>query len=213
MPSAQALARCVPFGLFIAMLVAGSFVSWPWLAPIRSLVVAVALAWFWHRYEELRSPVPAPGNWLLAVLAGVAVFFVWISLDGKWTTFERSAGFDPRSPDGTIDWPLALLRLAGFSLVVPVMEELFWRSFLLRWLQSQDFLSVAPRSVGARAFAITTVLFALEHDQWLAGALAGIVYNALYMRFANLWLPIVAHMITNAALGTWIIATGSWEFW
>jgi hypothetical protein len=97
--------------------------------------------------------------------------------------------------------------------VVPLMEELFWRSFLLRWLERHDFLSVAPGRVGTRAFAISTILFALEHNQWLAGAVAGAVYNALYTRSGNLWVPIVAHAVTNAALGIWILATQNWQFW
>jgi CAAX prenyl protease-like protein len=93
------------------------------------------------------------------------------------------------------------------------MEELFWRSFLLRWLERHDFLQVAPRSVGPRPLVITTALFALEHSQWLAGGIAGVVYSALYMRSGNLWVPIAAHAVTNAALGIWILHTENWHFW
>jgi CAAX prenyl protease-like protein len=93
------------------------------------------------------------------------------------------------------------------------MEELFWRSFLLRWLERQDFLAVAPRSVGARALLITSAVFALEHTQWLAGAIAGLVYGALYMRSGNLWVPIAAHAMTNGALGVWVLRTLNWHFW
>jgi CAAX prenyl protease-like protein len=60
---------------------------------------------------------------------------------------------------------------------------------------------------------ITTVLFGVEHNQWLAGAIAGAAYNWLYMRSGNLWVPVCAHALTNAALGVWIIATGNWQFW
>jgi CAAX prenyl protease-like protein len=64
-----------------------------------------------------------------------------------------------------------------------------------------------------RAFLITTVLFSLEHDRWLAGALAGALYNWLYMRSGNLWVPIAAHGVTNAVLGVWILHTRNWQFW
>ena len=196
------------------MLALGSFVSWLWLAPLRSLIVAAALAWFWRDYRELHQPGPArAADWLLGCAAGLAIFVAWIWLDRDWMVFERLPGFEPRSADGAVDWPLALVRLAGFALVVPVMEELFWRSFLLRWLERQDFLAVAPQKVGWRSFAITTVLFALEHNQWLAGAIAGAVYSGVYMRSGNLWVPVVAHMITNAVLGVWILSTGNWHFW
>lgn len=215
MPSPAAFARCLPFGLFIAFLVLGSLISDPWLVVPRVVVVAGALAWFWRQYAELRRPVPAaPSNWILSIAAGLGVFVAWIGLDQGWAMMSRpSGGFTPLHADGALNWPLALVRFASFALVVPVMEELFWRSFLLRWLERQEFLDVAPRSVGARAFVITTVLFALEHNQWLAGALAGIVYNALYMRSGNLWVPIIAHAVTNGALAAWILATGNWQFW
>src|SRR5688500_6960694 len=202
MPSRAAVARCTTFAVSVALLVLGSVVREPWLIAIRGVIVAAALLWFWREYTELRRPAPArPTDWLLAAGCGLGLFLVWILLDLDWARSERVPGFDPLHEDGTMNWPLALLRLAGFALVVPVMEEIFWRSFLLRWLQRHDFLQVEPRSVGWRPLAITTALFALEHSQWLAGAIAGIVFSALYMRSGNLRVPIAAHAITNAALG------------
>jgi CAAX prenyl protease-like protein len=214
MPSKAAVARCTPFGIFLALLVLASVVREPWLIAIRGAIVAAALLWFWREYTELRRPPPArPIDWLLAAGCGIVLFLVWISLDLDWARSARVPGFDPLHEDGTMNWPLALLRLAGFALVVPVMEELFWRSFLLRWLERHDFLQVAPRSVGPRPLVITTALFALEHSQWLAGGIAGVVYSALYMRSGNLWVPIAAHAVTNAALGIWILHTENWHFW
>ena len=180
----------------------------------RGAFVAAALIWLWPAYSELRKPGPAhSGNWLLAVLAGVAVFLAWVSFDQDWAVLSRSPGFNPRLPEGGIDWLQVLARLAGIALVVPLMEELFWRSLVLRWIERHDFLSLAPRRVGWRAFLITTALFALEHDRWFAGAVAGAAYNWLYMRSGNLWVPIVAHVVTNGVLGVWILCTGHWEFW
>jgi CAAX prenyl protease-like protein len=192
----------------------GSLVREPWLAAARGLIVGIALAWFWREYVELRRPQASRlSDWSLAVAAGLAVFVAWIWLDQDWATVSRSPGFDPLHEDGRLNWPLALLRLAGLAIVVPVMEELFWRSFLLRWIERHDFLDVTPRSVGLRALLISSVLFALEHNQWLAGGIAGLVYGLLYVRSANLWVPILAHAVTNGALGIWILATGNWQFW
>ena len=214
MPSRAAFARCAPFGVFIGLLILGSVMQEPWLVAARGLIVAAALLWFWRDYLELRRPGPTPaGEWLLAVAAGLAVFGAWIALDQDWATMARSPGFDPLHEDGRLNWPLALLRLAGLALVVPVMEELFWRSFLMRWLERHEFLEVAPRSVGWRALLIMSALFALEHSQWLAGAIAGLAYGLLYRRSGNLWGPVTAHAVTNAALGVWILATHNWQFW
>jgi len=214
MVSRTAFARCAPFGLFIALLMLGSYVREPWLVAARGAIVAVALMWFWWDYGELRRPTRARGSdWVLGVAAGVAVFVAWIWLDQDWATMSRSPGFDPLHEDGRVNWPLATVRLAGLALVVPIMEELFWRSFLMRWLDRHDFLELAPQHIGTRALLITTVLFALEHNQWLAGGIAGLVYGGLYMRSGNLWVPILAHAITNAALGIWILNTQNWHFW
>jgi hypothetical protein len=216
------IARGVPFLLFIALLMLGSILSpsesanaaASWLVVARGAIVALALVWFWPGYNELRKPSPArPAHWLLAVIAGFAVFLIWIYLDQNWAVVSRSPGFISRLPGGGTDWLLGLARLAGFALAVPVMEELFWRSLVLRWIEQHDFLALAPRRIGIRAFLITTALFALEHDRWFAGAIAGMVYNGLYMRSGNLWVPIVAHLVTNGVLGLWILSTNNWQFW
>jgi CAAX protease family protein len=216
------IARGVPFLLFIGLLMLASNLSSSgsanaaasWLVVARGAIVALALLWFWPGYTELRKPSPThPAHWLLAVIAGFAIFLIWIYLDQDWAVLSRSPGFISRLPEGGTDWLKGLARLAGFALVVPVMEELFWRSLVLRWIGQHDFLALAPRRIGIRAFLITTALFALEHDRWFAGAIAGMVYNGLYMRSGNLWVPIVAHVVTNAALGVWVLHTQNWQFW
>lgn len=216
------IARCAPFLLFIGLLMLGSNLSppesanaaVPWLVVARGAIVALALVWFWPGYKELRKPSPThPAHWVFAVIAGFAVFLAWINFDQNWAVLSRSAGFISRLPEGGTDWLQGLARLAGFALAVPVMEELFWRSLVLRWIERHDFLALAPRRIGMRAFLITTALFALEHDRWFAGAIAGMVFNGLYMRSGNLWVPIVAHGVTNAALGVWILQTQNWQFW
>jgi CAAX prenyl protease-like protein len=93
------------------------------------------------------------------------------------------------------------------------MEELFWRSLVMRWIARRDFLALAPRAAGLTAFALSSALFALEHSQWLAGLAAGMAYGWLYMRSGNLWIPILSHATTNGILALWIVATGSWRFW
>jgi hypothetical protein len=150
----------------------------------------------------------------LPVLRGLAVFGAWITLDSGWAVVGRmGTGFTPLKADGSIDWLLAGLRLFGLSLVVPVMEELFWRSFLLRWIDRRDFLAMDPKRASFTALAISSALFALEHSQWLAGLIAGAVYTWLYKKTGNLRIPILSHAITNGTLGLWILATGNWRFW
>jgi hypothetical protein len=216
------VARVLPFGVFIAFIALdGVFTDathgagWDprWLYAVRIAIVAALLAWFWRSYTELHSAAGArASDWLLALGIGVGVFVLWINLDFAPLAFSGSSGFDPQI-DGRVDWALAATRLIGAALLVPVMEELFWRSFVMRWIRKPDFLQVAPREVGLKALAISSVLFALEHHLWFAGLLAGLAYGWLYMRSGNLWVPTLSHAVTNALLGAWVLYTGSWQFW
>jgi len=216
-----AVARAVPFALFIALLAfesfAGDRIGDPrWLTVLRPILVACALAFFWPHYIELHRPIRmAPRHAGLAAATGLAVFATWIAFDRGWAAFETSGtGFVPLHADGRVDFTLAFLRLAGMGLVVPVMEELFWRSFLLRWIESpRNFLGVDPRRVGIAPFLVTSVLFASEHALWFAGLVAGVSYALVFMRTRNLWAAVLSHAITNTTLGAWILATGHWRFW
>jgi CAAX prenyl protease-like protein len=184
-----------------------------WLYGVRVAVVLLALVVLWSHFTELRQAPSVPwSHWVLASAFGVFVFFLWIHLDVRPLAFSPGEGFDPRVSGG-IHWGLASLRIAGAALVVPVMEELFWRSFLMRWLQRPAFLSVAPTSVGWKAILISSALFASEHRLWFAGLLAGLVYAWLYRRSGNLWVPTVSHAVTNALLGAYVLSTGMWVYW
>lgn len=223
------LVRIVPFALYILLLAAEGALpwlrdtvpsltdwdwDWRWLYPVKAGLVALALLVLWRHYGELRVLPTRLGDWVLAGVTGVAVFVLWINLDQGWATLGATAeGFDPRNKAGEVIWLLAGLRLTGAALVVPVMEELFWRSFIQRWLDKADFLTMDPRAASLKAVMITSALFAVEHHLWFAGLLAGLAYGLLYKRTGNLWLPIFAHALTNGMLGIWVLATWNWQFW
>lgn len=221
----EAFVRVLPFALFIAFLALGSLLPAPhpappgnwdprWVYAARAIVAGAALVLLWGRYVELRDWRLPASDWLLATAAGIGVLVVWLLLDEGWATFELTAGFDPRRYGSeAIDWPVTIFRLLGLAVVVPLAEELFWRSFLLRWLEEQDFLDLAPAKVGLRALLISSVLFALEHSQWLAGFIAGFVYGWLYIRTGRLWVSVIAHAVTNGLLGAYILLTHDWRFW
>lgn len=222
----DAFPRILPFALFMAFVAIGSWLSQPvpvlpgefdsrWIYAARAVAVGAVVLWLWPKFTELRSGPSMRGqDWLLAGVSGVLVLVVWVLLDEGWTTFELSNGFDPRKyASEAIDWPVTVMRLFGLALVVPLIEELFWRSFLMRWLEKQDFLRVDPMIVGVRALLISSALFALEHSQWLAGLIAGIVYGWIYMRCGRLWVPVISHAVTNAGLGIYILVSQDWRFW
>lgn len=215
-----AWARIVPFLLFLAFIALGdllerqhvSLQALRWLYPLQFLTVAASLALYWRHYTELHQWDVRWRDVLAAIVVGVLVFIVWIHLTASWMTFGTPRGYNPSDGAG-INLTLLVFRLAGAALLVPIMEELFWRSFLLRWIDRTDFLLLDPRAVSLRALVISIVLFGVEHQLWFAGIVAGIAYSALYVRCRTLWISILAHAVTNGLLGCWIVATHRWEFW
>lgn len=213
--------RCLPFGLYILLLVLeGMLPDWVpdfdvrWLYPVKAGLVALALVVLWRHYTELKSWSLSFGHVFLSLAVGLLVLVLWVNLDAGWMLMgEMGKGYNPTQENGQIDWMLVAFRIAGAALVVPIMEELFWRSFLQRWVQNPDFLALNPAQIGLKALLIASALFAIEHVQWLAGLIAGLAYGWLYIRTRNLWAPILAHAVTNGGLGIYVVTTGQWSFW
>ena len=217
----QVLARVAPFVAYMAVMALTDLIAATglpvgdlrWWYGIKIALVAALLAGFGRQYRELwpvqRLP---PGDVALALVLGIVVFVAWINLADESLVFGAGTTFNPSRGDG-LDLTLIAMRLLGATVVVPLMEELFWRSFLLRWIDRRDFMAVDPAQISRLAFVMVAVLFGLEHNLWLAGILAAVVYNGLYIYTKNLWLPILSHAVTNGLLGIWIVAGHHWEFW
>lgn len=213
--------RSLPFGLYIGLLalegvlpdrVSGFDVRW--LYPVKAGLVALALVVLWRHYAELHRYGLRLKHLLLSLAVGVVVLVLWVNLEAEWMLLgEVGEGYDPRNADGQIAWMLVAFRIAGAALVVPIMEELFWRSFLQRWVQQSDFLALDPARTGVKALLIASALFAVEHIQWFAGLIAGLAYGWLYIHTRNLWAPVIAHATTNGLLGAYVVTTGQWRFW
>jgi len=213
-----ALARAAPFALFIAFIAIQSpleaHVDARWVVALRGVAVAALLAFFRRDYIELwQGPRLSARAWALSLAGGVAAFALWITLDSGWVAFDAGTPFVPLRADGSLDPALVALRLLGLVAVVPVMEELFWRSFLMRWIDRRDFLDADPRRASAAAIVVSSALFASEHALWLAGLLAGLIYAGLFVGTGNLRASLISHATTNGMLGGWILATRDWRFW
>lgn len=215
--------RALPFVLFMVLLaVRGALpadgsagIDPRWVYGITVLVVGGTLIYFLRDYTELSLKAwPKVSETLLAIAVGVAVFVAWINLDHPWMLMgEATASFRPVDADGRLEWGLIAVRWIGASLLVPVMEELFWRSFLMRWIDNPDFERVDPRAATLKAIVLSTFVFVLAHTMWLAAIVAGLAYAWLYKRSGSLWSPIVAHAVTNGILGVWVVWSGNWAFW
>jgi CAAX prenyl protease-like protein len=219
--SPAAIARALPFAAFMALLAlrghlpASLGFDLRWIYAISVVSVGALLAWFWRGYGELaRQNLPTWREALLSIAVGALVFMLWIKLDAPWMQLgEPSAGFLPLDPQGAMIWPLISARWIGAALIVPLMEELFWRSFLMRWLESARFETVDPRRIGIKAIVLSTFVFTLAHTLWLAAIIAGLAYALLYRSSGKLWCAVIAHAVTNGLLGIWVVQTGQWQFW
>ena len=213
--------RSLPFALYILFLVLENGVSnWApgfdarWLYPVKTGLVAAALLILWRHYTELKCERLPHAQILLSIIAGLIVLVLWVNLEARWMLLgDPGKGYIPLDAQGRIEPLLIAFRIAGAALVVPLMEELFWRSFIQRWIRRPDFMALDPAQIGMRALVIASVLFAVEHQQWFAGLLAGLAYGGLYIYTRNLWAPILAHAITNGGLGIYVVMTGRWQFW
>lgn len=221
------LPRVLPFAAYMGFLAIGSLNSWLggesedaaqtfdlWLYPVKILVVGVLLFLLWSRCEELKNPIILNfGEGLLALGAGLVVYALWVRMDWSWATQGEMVGYNPFLSGATVGTVLAGIRIFGASIIVPVMEELFWRSFLIRYVMNSRFYLVPLGTFSIASCAITVILFGLEHHLWLAGMMAGAVYNLLLYHTKRLWSCIVAHSVTNFALGIHVLMTAEWQWW
>jgi hypothetical protein len=97
---------------------------------------------------------------------------------------------------------------------VPPIEEVFYRSFLYRYLVNTRFQAMALNRFHGLSFVVTTLVFGLAHpDRWVAAILCGLAYQGLVLRKNRLGDAITAHAITNSLLGIWVVWKGQWHYW
>ena len=207
----------LPFGVFIGLLAIQSVIPVP--APVRLISSIAAIL-------AVSLPVlrVGPTKPLLSILLGLAVFVIWIGPDlisPDWHRFilfnngivGHPAGNTP--PASKNDPVFLFFRIAISVIAVPILEELFWRGWLMRWLiDSNDFTRVPLGAYTPLAFWLVAVLFASEHGSfWDVGLLTGIIFNWWMVRTRNLWDCIIMHAITNAALAAYVVIGSHWQYW
>jgi uncharacterized protein len=186
-----------------------------YLYPCKSVSVALLLYFYRRQYAELDlKDLTRDRKWIVISAAGIATFVLWVCMDWSIDVTGAPAGFDPRLlPAGPVRVAMTVFRVAGAVLVVPLMEELFWRSFLLRYLISADFLSVPLGRFTWGSFLTGAVLFGLEHHLLFAGIAAGVVYSVILYKTRSIAHCVLAHAVTNLSLALYVLYTGKWYFW
>jgi exosortase E/protease (VPEID-CTERM system) len=195
--------------LVLTMMITGAFAEdVDWLYPVR---VLTAMATLWYFRSEL-GRLTWSSHWL-AVLIGGLVFVLWLALEPPGTTGPSPLGRGLREMPGTTALAWIAARVIGSVLIVPLVEELALRGYLMRRIDRPDFENLDYRQVSWRGIAVTSLAFGLMHERWLAGTIAGVFYAYAVCRSGRLSDAVVAHATTNALIAVWVLSTGQWHLW
>lgn len=215
------LSYVVPFAAFALVVLA--WPGWPAsprLDAVVRTVVLLAVIWLFAK-PVLSFRMTRP---LATVGIGIAVFLLWIAPDQIMPGYRDSILFQ-NGITGKLTSSMAVevrsdpivlgLRFLRATLIVPIVEELFWRGWLGRWLdRMEDFQGVPLGQFSTFSFVATMVLFGAEHGPyWEVGLAAGAIYNWWMMRTKSLGDLIWCHAVTNGCLSIWVLATGQWNYW
>ncbi|HYI93442.1 MAG TPA: CAAX prenyl protease-related protein [Bryobacteraceae bacterium] len=216
-----ALPYVLPFAVFFGLLLSADYlhpILGAWESPFRVTVLALVLWIFSRDVIDLRIR-----RVLGSLLMGIAVFAIWIGPDllipgyrQHWLFQNQLMGTLKSSiPEDIRQNAMVLIfRAIRAVLLVPIIEELFWRAWLLRWLVSPNFQSVPLGTYSASAMWISAILFASEHGPyWEVGLIAGLLYNYWMFKTRSLGDCIFAHAVTNGILSLFVVTTGRWEYW
>jgi len=212
--SHPALARVLPFAVWVVLTaLQGRFgaESAYWIYAAKAVVCAILVWAVWPLLSEWKFD--ASFN---AAAVGFISFGVWVGLEGVYPKLGTSPGWSPPNQFGAGS-ALALffvgVRLAASVLIVPIIEEVFFRSFLYRFLADKNFLEIPLNRMLPGPWLVTSVLFGLEHHEWLPGIITGFLLQGLVIRSGGIGAAVTAHALANLFLGLHVVWKGAWHFW
>jgi len=168
---------------------------------LRLIAAAVALGYSWPRLRRVDWRFTWRG-----ALAGLLAFAIWI-VAARAMLPPQGASPAPvmLGPASHAAWVIG--HILSSVLVIPLVEELAFRGYLMRRLRSADFESVTPSKVGLGALLMSSMVFGLAQGSlWLSGILAGTVFGLIYMRTGRLGESLAAHVIANALIAATVLA-------
>jgi uncharacterized protein len=214
------LAYVMPMFCFLLFIWIGS--TWkelyPWAYLGRTVAAGALLIAFRHRYTRISWDY-----WWLGVIMGVLGIAQWIGMDSflqralpSWFALKPDDAFDPttyfNNSISMAGW--IAVRMIGASIVVPFMEELFWRDYLWRRIIAPaDFKLAKVGEWEPRAFLIVSLAFCIVHPQWLTAIGWGLMVGGLLAYTRSLGACIIMHGATNFLLGLYVLNTRQWAWW
>ena len=209
----------IPFVYFLALTALEQSAGPAWYPAIYTAKIVVLTAGLWlirGSYPELKPG--GKGVWL-GVILGPVLAAAWVLIDlvtPHLKVLGTRSAFDPftsiHSPG--LAWLFIVIRLFGITAIAPLIEELFYRSFLLRIVVNPDnFQKVPIGTYDLVSFIAVILLMASAHPEYIAAAVFSAVMNLLLIRSKNLWSTIAAHASTNFALALYVLVFHAWKYW
>jgi uncharacterized protein len=209
------IAYMLPMGIFLALTYVGA--TWPATYEasyvVKTIFTAIVLGLCWKQYTPIIwKHLP------LAAAVGVVALIVWIGVEKLVPNYPRLShdAFNPQKEiaNPAWRWSFIVFRWAGATLVVPVMEELFWRDFLWRSIIApNDFKLARIGEWDWKAFLIVALVCAGVHPQWLTAIIWSLGIGLFLVYTRSLGACIVCHAVTNFLLGAYVLYTHDWIFW
>ncbi|MDP9173882.1 MAG: CAAX prenyl protease-related protein [Planctomycetota bacterium] len=213
------LAYFTPMATFLGFTYLGTYLPslFPYTYIVKTLLTGALLIAFRRHYTKIKWNYAS-----LGLILGIIGVIQWVGMEKGllhyWPKYPRMSGeiFNPydkiKSP--VLLWTFLAVRLVGPALVVPFMEELFWRDFLWRTIIApNDFKMARVGEIDWQAFLLVTLFFASVHIQWMTAIVWGIMIGLLLITTRSLGACILMHGITNLLLGIYVLHTHDWWFW
>jgi CAAX prenyl protease-like protein len=242
----KTIAHVAPLAVFMSFLVLSSALvslgftvrdaDWPWyrsapeqwIYPLQTLVTLGVLIYFRRQYDFSYC-----GGWWLGAVMGVIGIVVWLApghlfrtlqMEDSWLRHlgfaDRADGFDPsfiRAHSAFWYWSVVVVRIFRATVVVALAEELFWRSFLMRFLIDQygDYWKVPFGKFDWYSLVVVTALFTFEHASvdWGSAVIFGTMMYFVAVRTKSLCACVVMHAIANLLLSLYTLAYQQWGYW
>lgn len=200
--------------------------TWQYIFKILAqlLICAGVLIYFRKVYFEHFKLRVSP----LAVVVGVIGVVLWVGVCHPQLE-NQLLGMLPESIRPDLDRPsfnpflikdtsvlvtFLLVRFAALALLVPIVEELFIRGWLVRWIQDPQWENIGYRGLGAGALLTASIYGVATHPtEAIAAFLWFGLVTWLMVRTGNLWDCVVAHGVTNLLLGIYVIWFAQWHLW
>lgn len=193
------------------------------------------------KYPELTARGTKTEDWILAALVGIVGIVIWIAPyhffpklmlaripilgnENIYLSFTYGAEL---LEDGTVkatyqplkdlapnlQIPFIIFRMLGAVVTVPFFEELFTRSFIIRFVEDEQYKRVPIGWYTKQSFIIALVFFVVAHPWWLVAVAWGLLIMWLLYYKKNLLLCVFAHAVSNLLLAWYVLEYKAFYLW